>query len=347
MRRIGHESQLGGIQESVLQGGRSRGMRILTVRTGSGLEFTVAPDRFMDVIDARFNGASLAWISPAGAVHPAYYEPSGNGWLQTFGGGLLTTCGLTQVGEANQYGGVELGLHGRASTIPAEEVSYASHWEGDQLEWIIRGTMREARLFGDVLVCHREIRAQWGSSKLRITDTVENQGYERSPLMVLYHCNLGYPLVDAGARVVVNSERVEARDAEAQQGLDAWSHIGPPVAGWREQVFVHSVRPGANGWTSAAIVNPAFRHRAGIGLALRWRVAELPYLMQWKMLGEGAYVMGLEPANCHVLGRTAEGAAGRLQYLLPGASQSFALELEVLADSTSWEAQLPRVDAHS
>lgn len=64
-------------------------------------------------------------------------------------------------------------------------------------------------------------------------------------------------------------------------------------------------------------------------------MAELPYLVQWKMLGERLYVSALEPANCHTEGRASERQRGTLQFLAPGAMQEVHLELGVLPDSTA------------
>jgi hypothetical protein len=48
------------------------------------------------------------------------------------------------------------------------------------------------------------------------------------------------------------------------------------------------------------------------------------------MLGEGAYVLGVEPANCAGIGGRASAArSGELPILAPGASRSYTLDLEV------------------
>jgi hypothetical protein len=48
------------------------------------------------------------------------------------------------------------------------------------------------------------------------------------------------------------------------------------------------------------------------------------------MAGEGAYVLGLEPANCRVAGRSAERAAGTLEHLDHGEEKEFLLEIGVV-----------------
>lgn len=53
----------------------------------------------MDITACRYKGISLNWNSAVGASHPAYYEAGGLGWLRTFQGGMLVTCGLDQFGS--------------------------------------------------------------------------------------------------------------------------------------------------------------------------------------------------------------------------------------------------------
>ncbi len=342
-RRVGDPSQLGGVRESVLQGGRSAGVRALDISTGGGLTFTVLPDRCLDIGSASYEGASLCWHSPAGIVHPAYYEPAGEGWLWSFFGGLLTTCGLTQTGPPNQDAGEMLGEHGRIANAPAEEVRYGSSWQDDELSFWVEGSVREARLFGPNLRLHRRISAQLGGRTIQLDDEVTNLGFAPSPLMLLYHCNAGYPLLDEGAELVVGNGDVQPRDAQAQVGLADWSRMPGPQPGWKEQVFYHTPKPRADGWCTAALINRQFDNGRGLGMALHWRQDRLPYLAQWKMVGEGAYVLGLEPTNCLVEGRHAEREAGRLQFIGPGEHRTFSLRFEVLPDTAAiegWTAQL-------
>jgi hypothetical protein len=49
------------------------------------------------------------------------------------------------------------------------------------------------------------------------------------------------------------------------------------------------------------------------------------------MMGEGAYVLGIEPANCGgILGRAAARESGDLPFLAPGQSASYEMTLEVI-----------------
>jgi hypothetical protein len=59
------------------------------------------------------------------------------------------------------------------------------------------------------------------------------------------------------------------------------------------------------------------------------------------MMGQGTYVVGLEPANCGVHGRAADRAEGTLRYLEPGEMQSLSVEIGVLPDAEAIEAYAP------
>lgn len=336
-QRIGDGSQLGGIRESVLQGGRAAGVRALDVVTGGGLAFTVLPDRCLDICAASYNGASLCWHSQAGIAHPAYYEPRGTGWLWGFFGGLMTTCGLTQVGSPNVDEGEHLGQHGRIADVPAENVRWGSDWQGDELTYWVEGTMREARLFGPDLRLHRRITTQLGSLTLRVENVVENAGFARSPLMILFHCNAGYPLLDDGAELLLRTSDVTPRDAVAAAGVAEWSQFPAPQAGWQEQVYYHTAVADAAGWCTAALVNRRFGSGCGLGLAVRWRGDQLARFGEWKMVGQGAYVVGLEPANCLVGGRHAAREDGTLEFIEAQSRRQFELEFQILPDNAAIE----------
>jgi hypothetical protein len=69
----------------------------------------------------------------------------------------------------------------------------------------------------------------------------------------------------------------------------------------------------------------------GLGLRLTFNREELPYLFQWKMMGEGTYVLGIEPATCATMeGRADARQQDVLSFLAPGESRNFALGIEVI-----------------
>ena len=326
-RRIGNLSQIGGTRTYELSDGPEKGVHAVDFRTGTGFEFTVLPDRGLDISAASYRGMSLVWRSPVGEIAPTFYEPQGLGWLRTFHGGLLTTCGLTHVGGPCEDGGESLGLHGRHSTIPARSVCVDSHWLEDEYIMWIKGVVRHAVLFGENLTLTRKISARLGQSRLTIEDIVENTGFETSPFLILYHVNAGFPLVDAGTQLVATSLSVTPRDEEAEKGQKDHNIMSEPLAGYNERVYFHQMKADSEGYAYTALIN----ERLSLGLFLKYRNETLPHLVEWKMMGEGAYVVGMEPSNNTLRGRPAEREAGTLVELKPGGRVSMFLEIGVLS----------------
>jgi hypothetical protein len=152
---------------------------------------------------------------------------------------------------------------------------------------------------------------------------------------VLYHCNLGFPVVSPDSELVLRNVSVRPRDEAARAGLADHRRFPPPTPGFAEQVFFHEPSLDGEGFASAAVVNRAL----AFGAYVRWRAAELPVLAHWKMTGEGEYVCGLEPST-HVMTSTRreQRENGSMRHLAPGEPVSFRLEIGALPDADSIRA---------
>jgi hypothetical protein len=327
LKHAGDIRQIANVRLCELSDGPGRGVRVAEFNTGSGFAFTVLLDRGLDIYAASFKGMPLAWQSATGVVHPAYYEPAGTGLLRSFGGGWMNTCGLTNAGMPGRDIFGEYEFHGRASHLPAQLTGYGGRWHDDEYELWLEASIREVSLFGFDLQLSRRLTTRLGESHLQIVDVVENRGDREAPFMLLYHCNFGFPLVAEGARLVLNQKSVRARDEVAQAGIARHRVMEAPQAGYAEQVFFHEVNPQANGFATAAVVNDELKLAGYVS----YRHKELPNLVQWKQMSAGAYVLGVEPANCAVLGRQAERERGTLQMLAPGESREMILRLGAIA----------------
>src|SRR5947209_18899062 len=84
LERVGRLEQIGGSEPGVLAGGLAEGVRVLHVRSGSGLAFTVLPDRCLDIPMITFNVRPLCWYAPDGLVRRKFYELGATGLLRSF-----------------------------------------------------------------------------------------------------------------------------------------------------------------------------------------------------------------------------------------------------------------------
>lgn len=317
-RRTGTLAQVARIDRLVDEEGAARGARRIRLVTGGGLEVELHPDRALDLGQVTYRGVPVAWMSPTGMVAPALAESRGQEWLRSFGGGLLATCGLDSFGPATVDEGVEYPQHGRVGVVPA----VVTRAEVTATELVVTGVVRQATVFGENLVLERTWSADLGGTTLRLRDVVRNEGAADAGHMVLYHVNVGWPLLDERAHLELPSREVSPRDADARSGAGRWHQIEEPQAGYREQVFGHDFRD--SGTAVVAVDNPGIDTR----LELRFDTGTLPALHQWKMSGEGHYVMGLEPVNVNTFaGRAGARAAGTLPTLKPGRAVAYAIDL--------------------
>jgi hypothetical protein len=249
------------------------------------------------------------------------------------------TCGLTTAGAPSVDQGEELALHGRISNTPAREVRYGGDWQGDDYEIWVEGKMRETRLFGENLLLTRRISAKMGEDTIYMHDIVENQGYERTPFMLLYHINGGFPAVDADSLLISPTIKTTPRDKDAEVEKELYYKFLPPIKDFKERVYYHDLATEVDGTIVAALVNK----KIGFGFYIKYDKNELPFFSEWKMNGQGAYTVGMEPGNCRVEGRAKERERGTLQYLEPGEKHEVHMEIGVLPSNDSISALEERI----
>ena len=342
LEMVGDMTQLASARRAELVEGNERGAELIEVFNASGLCFSILPGRALDIASAHYRGMSLCFRGSTGDVGPAFYEPQGNGWLRGFFGGLVTSCGMTFTGHPEidpEEENEELGLHGRLSFIPAKGVVAESGWEGEDYVVRVRGRIRETVVFGTNLELTREISTVLGEKCLRFSDRIENLSVDRSPLMFVYHTNPGFPLLDAGTRLSINSKKTTEWLEDREVSPDDYETAPAPQAEARDDVYIHHPRADAEGNVHVALINDHLQ----LGLYWRFPIAEMPIVTQWQHFHKGTYVTGVEPGNVSMLGRAWNRKYGHLQYIEPGEVREFHLEigvLEGLEEIQAFEAQV-------
>lgn len=312
-RYTGSMEQLADARLVELAEGPGRGSRLIEFRNGSGLAFTVAPDRGMDLVDCSFRGIPLVFRAPAGYVSGERYEPQGTGWLRSWQGGLMTTSGLRNAGVPDG----EHGLHGRASHLAAEDVGIRRGASGGSYRLEAVGTLRESAMFSEYLQLERSVSTGFGDNSITLCDTITNLAPREDYLELLYHCNFGYPFASPDLEFEAPPHEVVPRDAEAAAGLAEWDRLDEPAPDYREQCFFHKLPEGR-----IAVLN----RKLGVKVTLVWDTDVLPDFVQWKNCLAGAYALGLEPTNASLRGRSADIADGVARRLAPGEAVHTRLE---------------------
>ena len=327
---IGKPEQIFSVREGRLSGGKADGVHFIEVDNGTGLHVTLLPDRCLDIYQVRVNGRSLNYLTANGIAAPAYYNPFGEGWSDGFYGGFLFTCGLTNIGLKGSEGWETEKEHGCIANSPARHVNL--DYGEDGMSVVISGTMHEGILGGANLLLTRKVELRYGENTIRITDSVKNDGCRPIPMMLLYHCNTGYPLLSEDAVLELpHRGAVRGRTPHAAAHLDSWQQIEPPQDEYEERCYYFTPDPEADGWAKATLRTPA----EGLSLEIAYDTSTLDRFLQWKNFVKGEYVMGLEPCNATLDGRSQARENGSLKILQPGEVKNHHLCFTV----RQWEVQ--------
>ncbi len=298
---------------SVSGADRGRPQRAIDVRVLGGIDLRLLPDRGLDISGGWSAGVPLHWTSRVGEVGPLD-DLGGTRWLAAFGGGLLTTCGLRNVGAPAEGHG----LHGTFAHLRARDVA-TTRPTPQRPELSVTGVLTDADALGTHLRCERQVSTALGTPRVTVTDTVTNLGASPEAAPMLYHVNIGAPLWSPGATIEINSNEVLPRDADAAAALATLSQAPQPRSAAPEQVFEHV------GATIARIDNADL----GLAMTITWNRESMPRLHQWVHPAIGVYALGVEPANCSVLGRAHDRAEDRLPVLQPGESRTTSLTITI------------------
>jgi hypothetical protein len=329
LEKVGDISQICEAKFLRLAGGNREGVEAVSVKTGSGLNFYVLPGRGMDIGMADYKGYALSWRSGTGEVHPAFFEPEGSGMDRNYHGGLVHISGLTYSGLPCTDNGKNLGLHGRASNIPAQNVYVDGQWEGDDYSVWVQGKVHETAGLGENVLLTRRVMAKMGESKIYIEDRVENLAHSPTEHMILYHTNFGWPLLDANSELVTPSQKIVPMAPEMAADIPDYNKFQQPTAGFPGVLFYHDLAANKEGVTKYALINRKL-NGSGLGVYVKYSKKMLPNVVEWKMMDKGHYVLECGPANCRVDGRNVERANGTLQFLQPFETRIYTLEIGVL-----------------
>lgn len=280
---------------------RADGRRTIAVRLAGGLAFDVLPERGLDIGAAWWGSTPLAWRS----MHPVDPGP-GRDWESRFLGGLLATCGPDNIGPPRGSSG----QHGTHHLTPATEVRWERRLTDVGIEVSVRGVVAHTTFDARRVLVEREIVASTGVPAVQVRDVVRNVGDRPVGVPLLYHVNLGAPILRPGARLEVHADGVVVREP-MPAGRDPLT-TPAPAPGLAPVVAEHTgVRE-----ARATLLGDADRP----DLIVTWTLATLPRLCTWSWPAAGAYVLGVEPTNAPLFGPERDLPHAGAPVLEPGAT---------------------------
>jgi len=329
LENVGDISQICDIKKVKLIGGNREGVDAVLFKTGSGLNFSVLPGRGMDFSDADYKGIPLCWRSSVGEASGAFYESEGGLWDRNYHGGLFHTSGITTAGAPSEDEGVALGLHGRISNTPAFNFYTDSFWKDDEYWVWLLGKVKITSGLGENLLLTRKVSAKMGENKIYLEDIIENQGYQKTPHMILYHMNFGFPLIDEKTEFIApikNTRIVNEKNISESKKYSA------PQLNFPDQLFYFDVAAKDDGLTKYTVINRNLNEGNGLGISIEYSKKVLPNLLEWKKLDKAHYVVEIGPTNAMYPagGRKMEREQGTLKFLEAGEKVKYQIEFEIL-----------------
>ncbi len=301
------------------RGGRSEGVQVFEIDNGT-MCIDVLPTRGMGIWRVSRGSKTLGWRAPAREpVHPAFvpvFDPSGLGWLEGFNE-LLCRCGLESNGapEFDAVGKLLHPLHGRIANLPAHRVELIVDEDAGQLT--LRGIVDESRFHFQSLRLTTTITTKIDSDEFSWADEVENIGGRDATMQMLYHFNIGQPLLRPGARIAAPIGTVAPlTQIAAREGVEQWNIMPPPRPGSAEQVYCVDLAADDAGDTRV-LVSGLTDDEA---VSLRFNKRTLPCLTVWRNTPAetDGYVLGIEPGTNFPNPHSFEKQQGRVVSLKPG-----------------------------
>ena len=270
--RISNFQQVASIRRYTLTDGREKGLDVLDCDNGK-IRFLLNVSKACDIMQLYHEGQNMSFVSKNG------FTKRETPFLNRFEGGMLYTCGLDSVGGREGYE-----LHGTLHNIPAEIIRAECNENGITVEAIIRDTA----LFGKNLVLKRKIFTEISGDSITLEDTLINEGYKAEEYCLLYHINVGYPMLDDGVKVIADVESYTPRTAWAKQNETTMYAMNEAVPNQEETCyFLKLSKP------EIALVN----EKIGKKFTVSYSGDTLPHFVEWKSVASGDYALGLEPST--------------------------------------------------
>ena len=293
--KIGNAEQLCMAQRVQVTDGRGNGARQIYVANGK-LNFVLSESNALDIFRLWHEGTNVGFVSKNGL-----YTASAD-FLGAFPAGMLYTCGFDAIGGVESHP-----IHGRLHSIPAQIKELMADEKGVK----IVGEIRDTALFGQNLSLTRTVSTAAGSDEVKIEDRLENHAFRNEKYCMLYHVNVGYPIVDDGAKIGGSFAESRPRTAWSEHEMAKMLTVEPPLDNAEETCYFHMTKDG-----KMSIENAKLGKRFTVSSSLR-------RFVQWKSRASGDYVVGLEPCTSWL--------DGELKYsvLKPGGSVKHTVILKI------------------
>lgn len=271
-KKISNFSQVASLRRYTISDGEGKDLDVIDCDNGN-LRFLINAGKACDVMQVYHKGQNLSFISKNG------FTKRELPFIYRFEGGMLYTAGLDSLGAREGFE-----LHGSFHNTPA----IITTAKCDKNGIVIEATIKNTALFGKNLVVKRKIFSEINSAEFSVDDTLINEGYDDENYCLLYHINLGYPLLDDGGRIFAGVKKIEPRTQWAAKNIDKAFEISDAEPKTEETCYFLTLNKPEITYENV---------RSGKKLTVSYSGDTLPHFVEWKSMAAGDYALGLEPTT--------------------------------------------------
>lgn len=296
--RISNMAQIASITRYTVTHGEAKDLSVIDCNNGK-LRFLINESKACDIMQVYHKGVNISFISKNG------FTKRELPFASRFEGGMIYTCGLDNAGRREGFE-----IHGSLHNTPSE-VTRCDIQDGTIT---VEAVMRCTALFGKNLVLRRRITSKLLGDTVTLEDVLTNEGYRDENYCLLYHTNLGYPMLDEGAELKLDFSACESRGEWARENESGMLVASDAVPNIPECCYFLKMR------TPTAMLE---NKRLGKKFVMNYSADTLPCFVVWRSMASGDYALGFEPCTTELSEKF------KYRTLTPGESVSFSVELSV------------------
>ena len=271
-KRVNNLDQIAYVRRYTLNGGQADGVKVVEIYNGV-LRVLLNESKALDIMQLFHNGVNFSYLSKNA------FTKRETTFLKRFEGGMLYTCGIDVIGGQEGYED-----HGSFHNIPA----LITKCECTEDKIVVEATIRDSELFGKNLVMKRRYETAIDSDTVTLSDTLVNVGYRTENYSILYHVNVGYPMLDDGVKIVADTSKITPRNDWARKNIDKAFIIEAPEDNKEETCYFLDLNK-----NEVSVVNDMI----GKKFTLNFCGEPIKHFVEWKSMASGDYALGLEPSS--------------------------------------------------
>ena len=270
--KVSNRLQIACVRRYTVTNGAESGLDIIDCDNGK-LRFLINVSKACDIMQLFHEGQNISFISKNG------FSKRETPFINRFEGGMVYTCGLDSIGGRDGYE-----LHGSLHNIPAEIIR--AELTDDEI--VVEAEVKDSALFGKNLVLKRKISSKIGSESLLIEDKLINRGFCDEDYCVLYHVNIGYPMLDDDGQIFTDVKQSKPRTCWAEKNDSDKYITSNPIVGQEETCYFLKLNKPEISY---------FNKKLNKKFTLTYSQETLPNFVLWKSMACGDYALGIEPST--------------------------------------------------